>query len=96
MAPRNGFAGADDYYARCSAHQFLPHIRVPTLVVHALNDPWIPGRLYHTVDWQANPRLKPLLPRGGGHVGFHGWGSREPAHDRWMGEFFAAAQRFGR
>ena len=45
VAPRNGFQGADDYYARCSANQFLRHIRVPTLVIHALNDPWIPGRL---------------------------------------------------
>jgi predicted alpha/beta-fold hydrolase len=93
VAPRNGFQGAEDYYARCSASQFLRQIRVPTLVIHALNDPWIPGRLYRAVDWRANPRLKPVLPRSGGHVGFHGWGAPEPAHDRWMSEFFAAARR---
>jgi uncharacterized protein len=95
VAPRNGFQGAEDYYARCSAAPFLPRIRVPTLVIHALDDPWIPGRLYQAVDWAANPRLKPLLPRGGGHVGFHGWGVPLPAHDRWIAAFFAAAQRRG-
>jgi len=93
VAPRNGFRGVDDYYDRSSAKHFLPDIRVPTLVIHALNDPWIPGRIYRTVDWAANPRLKPVLPRGGGHLGFHGWGSPHPAHDRWMSEFFAAARR---
>jgi predicted alpha/beta-fold hydrolase len=62
-------------------------------VIHALNDPWIPGGIYRSVDWAANPRLKPVLPRGGGHLGFHDWGWPQPAHDRWMGEFFAAAKR---
>src|SRR3546814_968538 len=35
IAPRNGFAGADDYYARCMALRFLDDVRVPTLVLHA-------------------------------------------------------------
>lgn len=71
VAPNNGFAGARDYYSRCSAIRFLADIRVPTLVIHALNDPWIPGRAYLEVDWSANPYLTPLLPMAGGHVGFH-------------------------
>src|SRR5262249_47641554 len=93
VAPKNGFAGADDYYARCSANQFLPAIRVPTLVIHALNDPWIPARIYRAVDWRANARLIPLLPRGGGHVGFHGWGSQAAVHGLWIAGVFAAARR---
>ncbi len=93
VSPRNGFLGVDDYYERCSAKHYLHDIRVPTLLIHALNDPWIPGRIYREFDWAANPRLKPVLPRGGGHLGFHGWGSPHPAHDRWMSEFFAAARR---
>jgi predicted alpha/beta-fold hydrolase len=87
VAPRNGFAGADDYYARCSARNFLTEIRVPTLVIHARNDPWIPADPYLAFDWSSNPRLTPLLPRSGGHVGFHGLGSRVPWHDRCIGMF---------
>lgn len=75
-APRNGFAGVADYYARCSAIRFMPAIAVPTLVIHALDDPWIPGRSYSAFDWAANPNLIPLLPRHGGHVGFHATGGR--------------------
>jgi uncharacterized protein len=98
VAPRNGFAGADDYYARCSAKNFLSEIRVPTLVIYARNDPWIPADPYLTFDWTSNPRLTPLLPRGGGHVGFHGLGSRTPWHDRCIGMFVErlTAARAGR
>ncbi|MEP3115150.1 alpha/beta fold hydrolase [Nisaea sp.] len=70
IAARNGFDGARDYYAKSSAKGFLPGIRVPTLIVHALNDPWIPGQIYLDVDWAGNPALTPLLPLDGGHVGF--------------------------
>jgi predicted alpha/beta-fold hydrolase len=87
VAPANDFADADDYYARCSALPFLTEIRVPTLVVHARNDPWIPPDAYLSFDWKANPKLVPLLPRGGGHVGFHGLGSVVPWHDRCIAEF---------
>jgi predicted alpha/beta-fold hydrolase len=87
VAPRNGFAGADDYYARCSALGFLPAIAVPTLVIHALDDPWIPGAAYRAVDWPANRHLVPLLPAQGGHVGFHGSGTRLPWHDRCLAIF---------
>lgn len=91
VAPRNGFAGADDYYARCSALGFLPRIAVPTLVVHALDDPWIPGGTYQAVDWRANRHLVPLLPAQGGHVGFHGLGTRLPWHDRCLEIFLKRA-----
>lgn len=87
VAPANGFASADDYYARCAAAQFLKDIKVPTLVIHARNDPWIPSDAYLSFDWKANPKLVPLLPRGGGHVGFHGLGSSVPWHDRCIAEF---------
>lgn len=89
VAPRNGFADADAYYEACSALGFLMEIRVPTLLIHALDDPWIPGSTYRDVPWTRNHQLHPLLPDGGGHVGFHGQGSRVPWHDRclaqWLG-----------
>jgi predicted alpha/beta-fold hydrolase len=71
VAPRNGFASADDYYAENAALGFLGRIDRPTLVVHALNDPWIPTESYRAVDWSGYTHVSALLPRGGGHVGFH-------------------------
>lgn len=88
-APLNGFPGVDEYYESCKAIKFMGGIAVPTLVIHALDDPWIPADSYRRFDWAANPRLMPLLPRGGGHVGFHGLGSQTPWHDRCIAAFFA-------
>jgi predicted alpha/beta-fold hydrolase len=93
VAPPNGFAGAADYYDRCSAIRRMGEIRVPTLVVHALDDPWIPARAYTDFRWSANPALVPLLPRSGGHVGFHdragSW------HDCCLLRFLAGHLSFG-
>jgi hypothetical protein len=89
VAPRNGYAGAAEYYAQNSAARFLAAIRVPTLVIHALDDPWIPPDAYTRAAWAENPNLTPLLPDGGGHVGFHGRDSAVPWHDRCVGIFFA-------
>ena len=46
IAPRYGFASAEDYYERCRPTRFMAGIRVPTLVLGAMDDPWIPGALY--------------------------------------------------
>ncbi|MCK6454894.1 MAG: hypothetical protein L6R19_29215, partial [Alphaproteobacteria bacterium] len=89
VAPRNGFAGAADYYRRCSAAAYLDGIGVPTLVIHARDDPWIPGDIYRDVDWPANPALVRLLPAQGGHVGFHAAGDKVAWHDRRIAAFFA-------
>jgi uncharacterized protein len=87
IAPRHGFSGAEDYYARCGPLRFLTDIRVPTLVMAALDDPWIPGALYSGYDWAANTCLAPLLLRHGGHVGFHGAGGDPPWSDRAVAAF---------
>jgi len=85
IAVRNGFDSARDYYSKSSAKGFLPGVGVPTLIIHALNDPWIPGQTYLDVDWAGNPALTPLLPFDGGHVGFH---DREGSwHFRMAGRF---------
>ena len=89
IAPRHGFAGAEDYYEQCKPLRFMQGIRVPTLVIAALDDPWIPGPLYSGYDWAQNPSLTPLLPRHGGHVGFHGSGGRKPWSDLMVAEFFS-------
>lgn len=86
-APANGFLDAADYYRRCSGSRFLAEIRVPTLIVHAQNDPWIPFSSFRAVDWATMPTLTGIFPAGGGHVGFHGSGDRAPLHDRLFFDF---------
>ncbi len=88
VAPANGFDGALDYYARCSAAGFLPSITTPTLLVQAVDDPWIPVQSYRSVDWQACPNIRLLLADGGGHVGFHAAKASVPWHDHKIAAFF--------
>ncbi|HEV7544226.1 MAG TPA: alpha/beta hydrolase, partial [Reyranella sp.] len=71
--------------------RFMAGIRVPTLVMSALDDPWIPGALYRGYDWASNASLRPLLPDSGGHVGFHGTGSRQPWSDLAVARFLEHA-----
>lgn len=89
-APRNGFQGAEDYYERNAAKHFLDGIAVPTLVIHALDDPWIPAGPYLAYDWRRNPSLLPLLSPGGGHVGFQGRDRRATWHDLCTAQFLAS------
>jgi predicted alpha/beta-fold hydrolase len=88
IAPRYGFGGAEDYYERCRPTRFMDDVRIPTLVLAALDDPWIPGPLYQAYDWSQNRSLTPLLPEQGGHVGFHGRGSHQPWSDLAVARFF--------
>jgi predicted alpha/beta-fold hydrolase len=67
-APRNGFAGAEDYYARCSAGPLVPQIKAPGLVVHARDDPFIPAEPFERIAWP--PQLELELVNGGGHLGY--------------------------
>lgn len=86
VAPANGFAGADDYYRRCSAAPLLDHISTPTLLIHAGDDPWIPSTIYRNRAWpQHGPAL--AMPTAGGHVGFHGAHS-VPWHNHAITAFF--------
>lgn len=68
-APLNGFADAADYYRRSSCRQFLSGIRVPTLILHASDDPFLPPDAIPTAaELPAAIRLE--LSKHGGHVGF--------------------------
>ena len=87
VAPRHGFGTADVYYRSCQAKSHIRSIRVPTLIIQALDDPWIPAEAYLDFDWSVNPYLTPLLPGRGGHVGFHGRGETVPWHDRCLAQF---------
>lgn len=67
--PLHGFAGADDYWQRCSAKPFLKTIAVPTLAVNPRNDPFLPA---HHLPGPADvaPCVHLEQPATGGHVGF--------------------------
>jgi predicted alpha/beta-fold hydrolase len=93
VAPRNGYPNAAAYYADNMARRFLSEIEIPTLVLHARDDPWIPADMYTSYRWSDNPNLRPVIARGGGHVGFHGHGSSVPWHDRCLLAFFDALTR---
>jgi uncharacterized protein len=80
-AKHNGWRDAAEYYAVNSSAQFLPRITVPTLVVHALDDPMIPAGPYHAIDWaqlEADTPVRRAITRTGGHVGFHERGAQLP------------------
>ena len=89
VAPRNGYRDAEHYYAETHARRYLPEIRVPTCIVYALDDPWIPAESYTDYRWSENLCLEPHLAPGGGHVGFHDADGRVPWHDRCIAAFVA-------
>lgn len=68
--PIHGFTGAVDYYAKCSSRQFLKNIRLPTLLVQAEDDPFLPPSCYPVEDARQNTSLFLETPRHGGHMGF--------------------------
>ena len=68
-APLHGFRDTDDYWARASSKPILGEIRIPTLVLNARNDPFLPGKhLPGPSDVSADVLLE--QPEHGGHVGF--------------------------
>ena len=69
-APLHGFADAQDYYARSSSGRYLAGIRVPTLLIHAADDPFLPAAAFPRAAAQANPALSAEFTPHGGHVGF--------------------------
>ena len=81
-APLHGFRGVEHYYAESSSRQYLRRITVPTLIVHARDDPFmephvIPGAA------ELGPGIELEIAAGGGHVGFvtGGWPWRA---DYWL------------
>ena len=69
-APLHGFASAEDYWQQCSSAPWLGAIRVPTLIVNALDDPFLAGGCYPAQSCAANPLTTLEITRHGGHVGF--------------------------
>lgn len=87
-APLHGFAGADDYYEQSSSGQFIPRIRIPTLLLHSEDDPFLPADRIPYANIAANANIKSIITDTGGHVGFiHG----TPVRPQFWAEQTAAA-----
>ncbi len=87
IVPIHGFEDAEDYYRSSSSAQFLGSIRVPTLLIHASDDPFLPPECIPKRVTQRNPHIHTEFTRSGGHVGFVSgapwapvfWGERRAA-----------------
>lgn len=71
-APVHGFRDAVDYYTRSSSLSFLGHIRVPTFLLSARDDPFLPPAVLDRVNEAAgaNTSIAVEITDHGGHVGF--------------------------
>lgn len=91
-APLHGFRDANDYYTKTSCIPYLIKIRVPTLIIHAADDPFgLPTSIPHHNQLSSTIQLE--VSHHGGHVGFvcgrYPWRPRYWLDDR-LAEFFAA------
>lgn len=68
-APLHGFAGVDDYYTRASSKPCLTRIAVPTLLLNARNDPFLPATALPDTA-MLSAAVTAVFPDEGGHVGF--------------------------
>ncbi|HEV3471078.1 MAG TPA: alpha/beta fold hydrolase [Pyrinomonadaceae bacterium] len=96
-APHGGYRDADDYYARASSLPVIRDIRVPTLVLHADDDPLIPGRSFRDATIADNPQVLLVVTPRGGHVGFVADAARADSDRRWaenrVVEFFSRLEK---
>ncbi|WP_346840167.1 hydrolase [Microbulbifer sp. SAOS-129_SWC] len=68
-APLHGFRDVDDYYTRASSKPLLKNIAVPTLIIHAVDDPFICPSAIPTAK-EVSPNVELAISAHGGHVGF--------------------------
>ncbi|CAB3796957.1 hypothetical protein LMG28688_04427 [Paraburkholderia caffeinitolerans] len=68
-APLHGFKSAYDYYTRATVRPKLGEIAVPTLVINARNDPFLPGDVL-PARHEVSAAVELEQPEAGGHVGF--------------------------
>ena len=97
-APHHGFLDADDYYHRASAVRVIDRIRVPTLIMTAENDPFVPVAPFQTDEVSQHASLSVVITADGGHCAFIE--AEEPGYDGYWAERevvrFAEAQRLAK
>ncbi len=69
-APHHGFLDAADYYHRASALRVVDQIAVPTLIITAADDPFVPPAPFHTPAIQSNPIITVVVTPHGGHCAY--------------------------
>lgn len=70
-APVHGFANALDYWSKCSSKQFIPEIKIPTLLVTAKDDPFLSDSCFPIKEAKDNNYFTLEMTKFGGHVGFN-------------------------
>ena len=90
-APLHGFQDADDYWSRASSKPLLSKIRVPTLMLNARNDPFLPPSALPRVD-EVSAAVTLEFPEQGGHVGFVA--GAFPGNLRWLPQRLLAFFRY--
>ena len=81
-----GFQGADDYYFRAAAARVLDRITLPTLILHALDDPFVRITPPSRDLIQANPAITLIEPAHGGHCAFLSSANPGDQHDGYWAE----------
>ena len=81
-APLHGFENAGDYYTRSSCYPFLPSVSVPTLLLHAVDDPLVPPSAIPLAHHQSEAITMECYPAGG-HVAFVA-GNNPAKPDYWL------------
>jgi predicted alpha/beta-fold hydrolase len=74
--PHGGFRDVEHYYSSCSSRPHVGKIRIPTLIIHAEDDPVVPYAPLRDPIFKENPNILLLSTETGGHVGFLGEASK--------------------
>ena len=69
-APQAGFGNAANYYTKASAIRLIDRVTIPTLIVSAEDDPFVPGEQFRRPEVAGNPHVRVLVTDDGGHCGF--------------------------
>jgi uncharacterized protein len=69
-APIHGFENAEDYWQKCNSKQFIPKIKIPTLIMNAQNDPFLSPECFPYNEVLQTEYVFLEIPKSGGHVGF--------------------------
>jgi predicted alpha/beta-fold hydrolase len=69
-APLHGFSSADHYYEQCSSKYFVENIKIPALIVNAVNDPIVPFESLPVAEIKQHSNVWLEATDQGGHCGF--------------------------
>jgi predicted alpha/beta-fold hydrolase len=82
----SGFTGAEDYYYRAAAARVIDQIAVPTLILHALDDPFVRITDESCSQLEANPNIQLITTHHGGHCAFLAQPDADTGYDGYWAE----------